>query len=114
MVAGGEAARLGPDGLAALGVIGKLPAGHAGPFKVGAQAEFMEFANRVGEKVEADAQGTDFGDGLKDLDRKTGFMKAEGGGQAADACADDENFVAGREGHWELPIAPFRCFRDRH
>ena len=43
----------------------------------------------MGQEVDADAEGAHLAHGLDDLDLRADLVQAEGGGQAADAGADD-------------------------
>ena len=89
-VAGGQAARLAPDPLAVLGVVGEFGGGDADRGQLVKQTELRQLARRVGHHVDADAQLLHARRRLVDLDViQTGVVEGQGEGHAADAAARD-------------------------
>jgi hypothetical protein len=69
-VAGAQAARLGPDALAALGVVGELGARDPRGFERCAQPELVQLAHRVRQEVDADAERPQLGHRLEHAHRE--------------------------------------------
>jgi len=90
-VAGGLAARLRPDELAALGVVGQLRGAHAQGVEPVEQAQLVQLAHRMGQQVDADAQRPDLRRGFEDRHRHPRLVERERQGEAADAGAGDQD-----------------------
>ena len=94
VVAGVGAAEFGPDGLAEAVGVDQFAGADAGAVQRGQQAEGCEFLDRVGERVDSDAEFADFADLLEDFGLDAGLVEGQGCGEAADAAADDEDLHA--------------------
>ena len=91
VVAGFAAAGFVPDGAAVAGVVGEFLGGDGEGGELGFEAEFAEFADGVGEEVDADAEGAGGLDAFEDLHRDADLVEAEGEGEAGDAAAGDQD-----------------------
>ena len=93
MIARGTAAELPPDALAMFGVEDQLAGGDADRGEAVQQAEFGQFADRVRQHVDADAQLADRTSGFIDIDiGEAGVMERQGQRHAADAAPDNGDF----------------------
>ena len=54
------------------------------------EAECVELADRMGEQIDADAEGTQLAGRIEHVHLHADFVQAEGGRQASDAGADDQ------------------------
>src|ERR1035437_7736985 len=92
LVAGSEAARLRPDQLAVLVVATPFLRRDTGGGERASQTHFVQFANRVGLKIDAGACRADCFYRFKSLRLDTRLPEAERHRQSADASADDDCF----------------------
>ena len=89
-VAGLDAARLAPDRLAALGEIGELLGADGVRIERVEQAEFDQFAHRMRQHVDADAERLQLGHAFEHFGGNADLVQAERQRQPADAAACDE------------------------
>src|ERR1700738_2273140 len=104
LVAGLDAARLAPDRLSVLGKIREFPGAHPRGIDLVEQAELDQFAHRVRQHVDADAERLQFGHALEYFGGNANLMQAECPRQPADAAAGDKNghetpLLLGRSSH---------------
>ena len=59
------------------------------------EAECIELADRMGEQVDADAEGAQLAGRIEHVRPRTDLVQAEGRRQASDAGADDDGTQAG-------------------
>ena len=90
-VTGLDAARLAPDRLAVLGEIRELLGADSGRIERVVQAELDQFAHRMRQHVDADAERPQLGHAFKDFCRNADLVQAERQRQPADAATRDEN-----------------------
>ena len=93
VVAGVGSAQLGPDGLAEAVGEDEFPRADADGVQGREEAEGCEFADGVGEGVDADAEFADGGGLFIDGAGDAGLVQREGRGQAADAAAGEEDHL---------------------
>ena len=89
-VSGLDAARLAPDRLAVLGEIRELPGADGVRIELVVQAELDQFAHRMRQHVDADAERPQLGHAFKNPGRNADLVQAERQRQPADAAARDE------------------------
>ena len=99
-VTGLDAARLAPDRLAVLGEIGEFFGADAGRVEPVVQAELDQFAHRMRQHVDADAERPQLRHAFKNSGRYADLVQAERQRQPADTAARDEN------SHVTPPIRP--------
>ena len=90
-VTGLDAARLAPDRLAVLGEIRELLGADGVRIELVVQAELDQFAHRMRQHVDADAERPQLGHAFKDFGGNADLVQAERQRQPADAAARDEN-----------------------
>ena len=89
-VTGLDAARLAPDRLAVLGEIRQFPGADAGRIELVVQAELDQFAHRMRQHVDADAERPQLGHAFEHFGGNADLVQAERQRQPADAAAGDE------------------------
>jgi hypothetical protein len=106
-ITGVQPARLAPDRFAVLGEISKFSGAHAERVKLIQQTQLDQFAHRMRQHVDADAERLQRGDAFEYFGRHADLMQAERQRQPADAAAGDEN------GHGASPgdVIPGRALR---
>ena len=101
-VTGLDAARFAPDRLAVLGEVGEFLGADGGCIKRVLQAEFDQFAHRMRQHVDADAERPQLGHAFEDPDGNADLVQAERQRQPANATTRDEN------SHVTPPLLPPR------
>ena len=92
-VTGLDAARLAPDRLAVLGEIREFLGAHGGRIEPVVQAELDQFAHRVRQYIDADAERPQLGHAFENSGGNADLVQAERQRQPADAAAGDETVM---------------------